>query len=1202
MTTEGDTAASSDTDDLAAVERAIAALEGQRSVLGDEVVATALAPLLQRRAALVDQHGVEQRKLVTVLFSDLVDFTVLSGRLDAEDTRDVVSTYFARWQKVIDTHGGVVEKFIGDAVMAVFGLNQSWEDDAQRAARAALAMVADLADLNTDLRERYGITVAMRVGLDTGDVVVSTLGEHAGHEFVAVGQTVNRASRLQGAAPTDGVLISVDTCRQLRGRFNVERREPLQLKGIAEPVDSYLLLSERPHGFQFDPAGGVEGVQTPTVGREIELQTLSEWLFDVVEEQRWRVVTLVGDAGVGKSRLLADFESWLADRPEPVYWFRGRASPAGKNHPNALLRDVVGSRFAISETDPPPVVRSKFEEGFGTAFDHAEAGPRAELVAAWLGFDIGVPSITLPTDPKVLRDYATHALAGYFHQLSQSAPVVLLLEDLHWADDGSLRFLDAADADLRTAQMLVVATTRPTLFETRPRWSEGLEHHVRVAVGPLSRRQSRLLLQEILRNVEDPPTELVDLIIATSEGNPFYIEELVTWLIDAGVIVKGEPSWQIVGELVDSVVVPSTLRGVLQARLDALSTAERSLLQRASVVGRVFWDDAVAHLGGGSAADTGGVAAVDMAEVLDGLRGRDLVYEREISAFESAREFLFKHALLRDVAYDGVLRAHRQRFHVRAAAWLAEICARSGREQEFATLIAEHYDRAGAPEAAGWYLRAARGAVSVYALAEGEQLLSRGLAVAGADAPALRFDLLAVRESVLDRTGDRAGQVRDLDEMDDLAERLEDERLRIHVLLGRARVSFAASDYGESSAFAEKAVAAAEAASLLDEAAAAQLWLGKSETWRDRAEPARASLQTSLELGRRLQRATIIGESLRYLSMLANNEGHFRDALDLAEQARQVYAAEGDIESEGMALAATATTQFNLGRLDEAKVGFEQVLPLFRWSGHRYREAVILGNLASIASRQAELAQGEKWARAAVDVTREIGDREGIAVNLTVLAIIDTAVGRWDEAEELLVEAVAMARDIGVAGAETSALSWLSLLEVERERPAEALVWAREAVLAGERVSSPLDRGHAHLALGYATARTGDVEAAENAFTTAVELFTEVEVPPLMLEARVGLAGVALVNGSVTTAVAMVTEAREQLDRALLTAADRPGALLRTCWQVLAKAGDPASDSVLADARRYLLESAEAIGDDQMRAGYLAVPVNAELVAASRYP
>ena len=363
-------------------------------------------------------------------------------------------------------------------------------------------------------------------------------------------------------------------------------------------------------------------------------------------------------------------------------------------------------------------------------------------------------------------------------------------------------------------------------------------------------------------------------------------------------------------------------------------------------------------------------------------------------------------------------------------------------------------------------------------------------------------------------------------------------------------------------------------------------------------ERAGAGLQRSLELGRRLQRATIIGESLRYLSMLANNQGQFRDALDLAEQARQVFAAEGDIESEGMALAARATTLFNLGRLDEAREGFEEVLPLFRRSGHRYREAVILGNLATIASRQARLANGEKWAKAAVDVVREIGDREGAAVNLIVLAIIYTSVGRWAEAEALLREALEMARGIGVAGAETSALSQLSVLELEREHPDEALAHAQAAVLAGERVSSPLDQGHAHLALGYAALLTGDLRAAETAFSTAVELFTEVEVPALLLEARIGLAGVALADGRLPDAVATVAEVRGQLDRTMLAGVDRPGAVLRTCWQVLAQAGHPNADLVLADARAFLLESADAIGDEQMRAGYLAVPVNAALVAA----
>ncbi len=358
------------------LDAAIAALEAQRGVLGDAVVATALGPLLERRAALRSAEVGEQRKLVTVLFADLVGFTVLSRRLDAEDTRDVVGACFARWQRVIEEHGGVVEKFIGDAVMAVFGLHRSREDDAVRAVRAAMAMVASLREVADDVERRFGERLRMRVGLDTGDVVVSTLGERAGHEFVAVGPTVNRASRLQGEAPEDMVLISEDTRRQVRGQFGLEARPGLRLKGIDEPVDAYVVLTERPRAFELERATGVGGVETSTVGRDTELLVLQEHLADVVDESSWRITTLVGDAGVGKSRLLGELDAWLQERPDPVWWFRGRASPSGQNRPHALLRDAVATRFGIASSDPPATVLQRCEEGFAAAFGPSDRTAR----------------------------------------------------------------------------------------------------------------------------------------------------------------------------------------------------------------------------------------------------------------------------------------------------------------------------------------------------------------------------------------------------------------------------------------------------------------------------------------------------------------------------------------------------------------------------------------------------------------------------------------------------------------------------------------------------------------------------------------------------------------------------------------------------------------------------------------------------------
>ncbi len=1186
-------------DDLAALEHAITALEAQRAVLGDAVVDTALVPLQQRRSVLVNQATGEQRRMVSVVFADLVGFTDMSAWLDAEDTRNVIDAYFTRWLRVIEEHGGVVEKFIGDAVMAVFGLRQSWEDDAQRAVRSALAMVGELAELNTELEQRYrGVKLQMRVGVDTGDVVVSTLGDRGGSEFVVVGQTVNRASRLEGAAPHGGILISEDTHRQIRGRFSMERREGLILKGIDEPVVAYLVVNERPHVFQLDRSRGVEGIETTTVGREIEMRFLQERLWDVVEEGHWKLVTVVGEAGVGKSRLLLEFDSWLAESPQRVYWFRGRAAHTGQNRANGLLRDLVSSRLAIADSDSAEAVRGKLEDGFVAAWavtddDPEDARRAARLVGSWLAFDIddpGSPDDGTLRDPMVLRNAATEALAGYLARLSTRNPVVVLLEDLHWADDGSLRWLDAAHAFLSDARVLIVATTRPSLFEERPRWGEGLEHHVRLPLDTLSRRESRLLLQQLLQHVEDPPAELVDLVIGSAEGNPFYIEELVTWLIDAGVIIKDEPAWRVERDLVGSVLVPSTLRGVLQARLDALSTEERGLLQRASVVGRVFWDEAVDSLAASEAGD-------DVAETLDGLRSRELVFEREVSSFDSAREFLFKHALLRDVAYDGVLRKHRQRYHARAASWLSEVSARSGRQDEYAALIAEHFDRAGDPSAGEWYLRAGRQALSVYALAEADQLLGRALAQVSDD-PVFRFDVLTIREEMHDRVGERDAQQLDLTEMGELSERFDDVARLANYRIARSRACFVLSRYDEAGDWAQQAADAAQAGDLPGELAQAHLWQGKALVWHEETDEARIALERALDEARVAQTPRVEAEALRYLSMLTNNEGDYSRALELVAQARKVFASAGDAEGEGTALGQQATTLFNLGRIDEARATLEAVLPLFRRSGHRYRESIVVGNLATIARSQGELATARRWAAESIEHSRALADREATTVSLVVLGMISADVGDWDSADELYREALHLGREVESRTHETEALTRLAILALSRGDDETALDFAQQADEAGELATSAMERGHAQLALGYAQLVNAQPSAAMATFALSEESLQSVEAEAVVREAQVGRAAAALALGRVSDAVRLVEPVLDHLDAAALESLVRPTVVLTTCWQVLEAAQDPRAPGVLAAAQATLRDTAERIGDPEMKMGFLTRPDNADLLRA----
>ncbi len=1176
-------------DEIASVDRAIAALEAQREILGDAVVDTALDPLRARRVEL-DAPRTEQRRLVTVVFADLVDFTVLSRKLDPEDTREVVGAYFARWQRVIEEQGGVVEKFIGDAVMAVFGLNRSYEDDAHRAIRAALAMLEDLDQLNDEVSQRYGVTLHMRVGIDTGEVVVSTLGERAGHGFVAVGPTVNRAARLEAAAPVDRVLISAETQRLVRGSFGIEARAGLTLKGIDEPVDAFVVVYERRLEFRLDPSGRIEGVETSTVGRDLQLRFLQDRMLDVIDESRWRVVTVMGDAGVGKSRLLYDFDAWLNERTEPVWWFGARAAPASQHGVNVLLRDLLTSRLDIAIDDASEEVRARLTQGFVAAHG-PENGPRlAALVGAWLGFESDA-SFELPSDPQTLRDQGTEALGEYFRRLSDQAPVVMLLEDLHWADEGSLRWLDAVAPVLAEAQVLVVATSRPSLLERHPRWGEGLTQHVRLSLTPLSRRESRELVRQILRHVERVPDELVGLVIDNAEGNPFYIEELVTWLIDAGVITRSEPHWLVHEELVRTVAVPSTLKGVLQSRLDALTLDERNLLQRASVVGRVFWDLAVAHLDDQPAAADGSSSSSS----LEHLRRRELLLQREVSRFASAREFLFKHALLRDVAYDGVLRAHRERYHRRAADWLAETSAAVGRQDEYAAIIAEHYERARDPAAAGWYLRAGAQAAGVYALTEARRMLDSALELAPSENHHLRFDILLEREELLDRLGERVPQQQALAEMAALAAHLDPPR-QIRLDLAQSRVQFSHSEYDDARRFAERAADLAGQINHPELMAEATLLQGKALTWAADGEAAHVCLLRAVELARQVRRPAALGESLRYLSMLASNSGDFPTSLEYAAQAREVFARAGEPELEGTALAQGAITYFNLGRYDEAQAALEETLPIFRRSGHRYRETINMGNLSSIALMRGQLASAERWARQAIEMAHQLEELEAGVTYALVLGSVATLTSRFELGRTELHRALDTARQIAADVHLGEALARLSTLELAAGDRDLALELGRESAEVMGRVASGLDRGCAHLSHGYVASAAGLWDEAQAAFADAHAGFLETELEPLVREATVGLARVAAARGQHADALEQLGPVLEHLDTTGLSQTWSAGEMLLSCHRILVDAGDPRAGEVLQRARSYLAAMAAEVGDPELVAGFRAFASHAELL------
>jgi class 3 adenylate cyclase/tetratricopeptide (TPR) repeat protein len=706
------------------LRQTISSMEAQRPALGHEVVDAALAPLQRKldelMAILLAQQArtptqpTQQRKLVTLLFMDIAGSTAIAQDMDPEDVCEVFDVALNRLAIPIEAHGGHVTRFMGDGFLAVFGAPLAREDDPEQCIRAGLGIIAAAQELAPELQEEWEFPeFQIRVGVNTGLVAIGGLTEA---EDTLMGAAVNLAARLESAAPAGGLLISHDTYRHVRGLFDVEPQDPVQAKGFDEPVQVYRVLRAKPRTFR-TYTRGVEGVETRMIGREAELKTLQDALLTAIEDGEGQVITISGEAGVGKSRLLYEFQNWIELSPARVRFFEGRGRYDAQGLPYGLLRDLFEFRFQIQDDDQADIARQKLVGGLMEVFSSVQDGEmRAHILGQMLGFEFSAsPHLKgVLSDPEQLRNRGRAYLAEFLEELSSQGQVMIFLEDIHWADDSSLDALNWLGERLYQQRLLVVCATRPTLFERRPYWGEGLAYHQRLELEPLSKRESRQLVAEIFKLADRLPDELRDLVVEGAEGNPFYLEELVKMLVEDGVIARGEEVWRVHPERLAEIEVPPTLAGVLQARLDSLPVEERTVLQQASVVGRQFWDRVLAHV-----QFSGGGSPQLVPEALTSLRGRELIYRREGSAFAEAREYIFKHDILREVTYESVLKRLRKVYHGLVADWL--ITQEPERSNEYSGLIAEHLLQAGSREqACQYFLQAGQAALETYANTEAE--------------------------------------------------------------------------------------------------------------------------------------------------------------------------------------------------------------------------------------------------------------------------------------------------------------------------------------------------------------------------------------------------------------------------------------------------------------------------------------------------
>ena len=1061
------------------LEAGVVALEAQRATLGDAVVDAALAGLRTRLAALRATEGLgaagpasalapmRSLKQVSLLFLDVVGSTQLSQHIDPEETAAVMDGLLKRGTALVAAHGGRVVQYAGDSLLGIFGLEEATEDDAERAVRCGLRLAALGPQLGAEVLAAHGHAGCnVRVGIHTGGVLLGGGGGGAGDEGAVRGLAVNIAARMEQSAPTGGLRISQDTWSQVRGLFEFSPPEVLQVKGVDTPIVSYRVLKPLPQPFRRGTRG-IEGVAIRMIGREAELQSLQAAFQALADHQGLMAVTVVADAGLGKSRLLEEFQGWTAQQADPVQRFCGRATPQTQGQPYGLLRDIVASRLQIGDDDTLDEAKAKIEAGLMPLFadEPAFAQGHAHLLGHLLGLDWkDSPHLRgILDDPKQIRSRAQHTAAQLFRRVCRpigaghSTGVILHLEDLHWADDESLDFLDYLCEVNSDLPLWVLAVTRPTLFERRSQWPHPAAQHERIDLQPLDAQARRALVDELLHKLPEPPAMLTELIVGRADGNPFFTEELVRMLIDQGAIDASAEPWRLHAHRLLASKVPVTLTGVLQARLDGLPAAERLTLQEASVIGQLFWDRALIALD--ARAET----------VLPRLVRRELTLPRQDTDPDGLREYAFKHALLHQVTYETVLKGERRLLHARLAAWLAaQSESNSARAGDFLGVTAHHFQEAGAAaEAAEFHARAAEHAIERLAHAAVLAHVQQALALLDKLGPEprqapLRWRLLRTRERTLSFQGERETQAATLDAMDALAETMDDDARRSAVADRRAHLTLHTGRHAECEVFARRAVALANQAlaggpggplpseSVIAIALHEQRLLdlrlqGLSMVNQNRWDEGQALLQQALEEGRERGLIKLQGYCLNSLSLVETRRGDHVRMLELARATLDMLRQAGDRRNEGVGLVNVGFGWLALGHFAAARQDLEAALRVVAQNGDRLAVCGCSLGLSSLAQLEGDAGQAQGFAQHALEIAVAVRAPQYEAWALLFRGRTEVALGQLATAAQTYAQTKSLAQDIGHgsrfdASAGLAQVAWMQGELGLALREAEALV------------------------------------------------------------------------------------------------------------------------------------------------------------------
>ena len=907
----------------------------------------------------------EERKLITVLFTDIVGSTAKAENMDPEDVRARLAPYYVRLRGELERFGGTVEKFIGDAVVALFGAPVAHEDDPERAVRAAFAICNAIDELNA---EDEWLDLKVRVGVNTGEALV-VLGARASEgEGMAAGDVMNTAARLQSAAPVNGVLVGELTYEATRDVIDYHEAEPIAAKGKSEPVPVWEAIRVK----EAQTAVTAEGVAL--VGREREVAALEEVWETALETRRPRLVTIVGPPGIGKSRLLVEFARRAEDDGGSVHW--GRCLPYGEGITYWPVTELVKSAAGILQSDDRTQIAAKldaFLETLGT-----EDRDELRTIASALSNLIGIP--TTPrgtyTASEISQGELHWGIRRTMQLLAAGRPTALVFEDLHWAEATLLELISYITADDADSPLALVCTARPDLADVSPDFLGTHGRRSTIELDTLGRAQAVALLSDLLADASLAETPFAAALIDNAGGNPLFLEETVRTLRDRGLVDPDRWRSEEVGEL----PVPTSVQGLISSRLDQLESAEKRLAHHASVVGAVFWAGAVAHLG-----IEDGQPPKDPRPGLASLERRDFVAHSAVSSVADEDEYAFKHILMRDVAYGQIPKGRRAQLHVRFSDWVTVL---PGSAEEFVEIVAWHLEQAcrlsrevaRSPieppllQAAGALANAARRAELREGLREARRYYARALDVLGDTYPETAVELRLRRAIAMAELGDLKGASEELFEVD-----------RRAALCGRPDVR------------AEALVAHAD----IDQRQ------GRATEAHDRLARADAIARETDDRRLRVKAAFILS------ALRADLEGQFVSAVEELRRALTISEELNDLALRVEGHLRIGFLLYNMGELESAESELLRCTSLARELGSHRDEARATFQLSLVKHYRGSNDEAERLALQARDWLERTGDTYMQVQNLHALARFALSRDDAELAEARLMEGLEIAVEIG---------------------------------------------------------------------------------------------------------------------------------------------------------------------------------------------